>query len=124
MRTWIGGVAVAAVAAGALVVVGGTAFADAPTPTPAPGSNEMVCTVRIPALLKKIDTASARINGDAATRGSTAWLQAREDTARAAGRTAAADLIGDRISHRSQRLTELARIRSDVLAVQGKDCGS
>lgn len=120
MRRWIGGIAATAVAAGALVGGGGTAFADTPAPTPAP--NEKVCTVRIPALLKKIDAVTAKINGDATTKGSTAWLQAREDRARTAGRTAAADLIQIRVSHRAQRLTDLAQIRSEVLAVQGKDC--
>jgi hypothetical protein len=124
---WIGGTAAAAVAVGALVVGGGTAFADTPappTPAPAAGSNEQVCTVRIPKLLTRIDTITARINGSASTRGSTAWLQEREDKARAAGRTAAADLIEAHISNRSQRLTQLEQIKSQVLAVQAKDCGS
>jgi len=123
---WIGGIAATAVTVGALVVGGGTAFADTPAPTPAPaaGSNAKVCTVRIPALLKKIDTVTAKINGDATTKGSTAWLQAREDKARGAGRTAAADLLQDRISNRAQRLTDLAQVKSHVLAVQSKDCGT
>ena len=123
---WIGGIAATAVTVGALVVGGGTAFADtpAPTPAPAPGSNAKVCTVRIPKLLTKIDNVTAKINGSATTKGSTAWLQARETKARAAGHTAAADLIQDRISNRAQRLTELAGVKSQVLAVQSKDCGS
>lgn len=122
---WIGGVAAAAVTVGALLVGGGTAFADTPAPTPAPaaGSDQQVCTVRIPKLLTRIDALTARINGSATTRGSTAWLQAREDRARAAGRTAAADLLQARISDRAQRLTELAQVKSQVLAVQSKDCG-
>ncbi|MBN9097334.1 MAG: hypothetical protein J0I49_04355 [Pseudonocardia sp.] len=128
MRTsqWIGGVAATAVTVGALVVGGGTAFADTPAPTPAPaaGSNQQVCTVRIPKLLTKIDSLTATINGPATTKGSTAWLQAREDKARAAGHTAAADLLQDRITDRAQRLTELAGVKSQVLAVQSKDCGS
>lgn len=118
MRTWIGGIAATAVTVGALVVSSGTALADTPA-----GSNATVCTVRIPALLKKIDTVTAKIDGDATTKGSTAWLQAREDKARAAGRTAAADLLQNRITDRAQRLTELTQVRNQVLAVQGKDCG-
>ncbi len=121
---WIGGIAATAVTVGALAVGGGTAFADTPAPTPAPAPNAKVCTDRIPKLLTKIDGLTAKINGGATTKGSTAWLQAREDKARAAGHTAAADLLQDRISHRAQRLTELAGVKSQVQAVQSKDCGS
>ncbi len=121
---WVGGVAATVTAVGALVIGGGTAFADTPAPAPAPGSNAKVCTVRVPALLKKIDTVTAKINGDANTKGSTAWLQAREDKARAAGHTALADLVQVRISNRAQRLTELTQVRTEVQKVQSADCGS
>ncbi len=121
---WVGGIAASAVAVGALVVGGGTAFADTGTPTPAPGSNQKICTERIPQLLAKIDKVTARINGDATTKGSTAWLQAKETQARNSGRTALADLIQDRIAGRSHRLTDLANVKSEVEAVQKKDCAS
>jgi hypothetical protein len=123
---WIGGIVATVATAGALAVGSGTAFADTPAPTPAraPGSNQKICTERIPALLKKIDGVTAKINGDASTKGSTAWLQAREDKARAAGHTALADLIQARISNRPQRLTELAQVKTEVLKVQSTDCGS
>lgn len=123
---WIGGIAATAVSVAALVVGGGTAFADTPAPTPAPaaGSNAKVCTDRIPKLLKKIDAVTTKINGDASAKGSTAWLQAREDKARAVGHTAQADLIQARVSNRPQRLTELAQVRSEVQKVQSTDCAS
>lgn len=123
---WIGGVAASAVAVGALALGGGTAFADTGTPTPAPaaGSNEKICTERIPKLLAKIDKVTAKINGDAGTKGSTAWLQAKETEARSSGRTALADLIQARISNRSHRLSDLAAVKTQVEAVQKKDCTS
>lgn len=121
---WVGGVVATVATVGALVAGTGTAFADTPAPTPPANPNQTVCTIRIPKLLTKIDGLTAKINGDATTKGSTAWLQAKEEKVRATGRTALADLIQDRISNRSQRLTELAQVKSEVLAVQGKDCTS
>jgi hypothetical protein len=123
---WIGGIAASAMAVGALALGGGTAFADTGTPTTAPaaGSNEKICTERIPQLLAKIDKVTARINGDAGTKGSTAWLQAKETAARSSGRTALADLIQARIANRPHRLTDLANVRTEVEAVQEKDCAS
>lgn len=123
---WVGGIAAAAVAVGALALGGGTAFADTGTATPAPeaGSNQKICTERIPALLARVDKVAARINGDAATKGSTAWLQAKETAARSSGRTALADLVQARISNRPQRLTDLAAVKSKIEAVQKKDCAS
>ena len=123
---WIGGLAASAVAVGAMVVGGGTAFAATPSPTPPPpvGSNQRVCNERIPQLLARIDKVTARINADAGTKGSTAWLQARETEARSTGRTALADLIQVRISHRPERLAELVRAKVEVQKVQSQDCGS
>lgn len=121
---WIGGIAAIAATVTALVLGGGTASADTGTGTATPGSNAKVCTVRIPALLAKIDRVTTRINGGASTKGSTAWLQTRQDAARASGRTALADLIGVRIANRSQRLADLAQVRSRVLKVQSTDCAS
>jgi hypothetical protein len=123
---WIGGIAASAVAVGALALGGGTAFADTPGPTPAPaaGSNQKICTERIPKLLAKIDKVTAKINGDASTKGSTAWLQAKETAARSSGRTALADLIQAHVSNRAQRLTDLANVKSEVLKVQSADCKS
>jgi hypothetical protein len=123
---WIGGIAASAVAVGTLALGGGTAFADAPATTTAPaaGSNEKICDERIPQLLAKIDKVTARINGDAGTKGSTAWLQAKETEARNSGRTALADLIQARIANRPHRLTDLANVKSEVEKVQSTDCGS
>ncbi len=121
---WVGGIAASAVAVGTMVVGGGTAFADTGTPTPAPeaGSNQKICTERIPKLLAKIDKVTTKINGDASVKGSTAWLQAKETEARNSGRTALADLIQARVSNRPHRLTDLATVKGEIEAVQKKDC--
>jgi hypothetical protein len=123
---WVGGVATTAVAVGALFVGSGTAFADGGTPGPAPeaGSNERVCAERIPRLLARIDQVTARINGDVSTRGSTAWLEAKQAAARSSGWTALADLIEVRLSHRPQRLAELAQVKGEVEQVRSANCGS
>jgi hypothetical protein len=75
-------------------------------------------------LLARIDKVTARINGSASTRGSTAWLQARQDAARSAGNTARADLIAARITDRPQRRAALGNARSQVEHVQSTDCAS
>jgi hypothetical protein len=133
MRTnrGIGGLAVTAVAVGVLLAGSGAAFADTSPPAappatssgaPAPPAGEPVCTKRIPALLSRIDKLTARINGDASTRGSTAWLKAKADKARAAGHTAGADLLDARAAARAARLDRLAQLRTQIQGVQSKDC--
>ncbi|RTL67442.1 MAG: hypothetical protein EKK42_13915 [Pseudonocardiaceae bacterium] len=117
---WVSGAVVTGVAATALVVGGGTAFADAP-PTKSGGSQN-TCTERIPKLLARIDKVTARINGDASTRGSTAWLTNKESTARAAGDDALADLIAARLSHRQDRLDQLSAAKKTVEDIRTKDC--
>jgi hypothetical protein len=124
LTRWMGGLTATAVTAGALLAGGGTAVADTGTPAPAPAGNDTVCTQRIPALLARIDKVTARINGSASTRGSTAWLQARQDAARSAGNTARADLIAARITDRPQRRAALGNARSQVEHVQSTDCAS
>src|SRR5690348_9603470 len=78
-----GGLATAAVALTAMALGGGTALADTPTPDHA---NSAICTQRIPAVLARIDKLTARVNGDASVPGSTAWLRAKANEARAATR--------------------------------------
>jgi hypothetical protein len=108
----------------ATVLTAGTGVALADTSTPDAGSNAAVCGTRIPRILSRIDAATARINGDATVKGSTAWLQAKEKEARDSGRTALADLIAARIANRPHRLSDLAHVKAQVQDVQAKDCGS
>ena len=107
---------------------------DGPTQGPitlTPEQATFVCTKRIPAILARVDRVTTRIKADASTRGSTAWLQAREDKARAAGRTEAADRIQERIDRRPERLDRLADAkkratevpRRELRLVSGRLCG-
>jgi len=93
-----GTAAASAVVLGLLLAGSGTARADGPGSaatqgpiTLSPEQATFVCTKRIPGILSRIDRITTRINADANTRGSTAWLHVRHDTAQAAGRTDVAD---------------------------------
>jgi hypothetical protein len=118
-RRWAAGLAVTTAAAGALALGAGTALADAP---PTDHANSAICTQRIPAVLARIEKLTQRINGDASVKGSTAWLRAKADQARAAGYPALADLLAARADDRPGRLDELTKLRSDVQHVQATDC--
>ncbi len=132
---WIGGLVASAATVGVLLAGGGTALADAsdppappstsssaPVPQEGPPKGQAVCTKRIPALLSRIDRLTTRINGDANTRGSTAWLTAKATKARAAGNTARADLLDARAATRPARLERLSQLKTLVQGVQSKDC--
>lgn len=110
-------------AVGAVALGGGTAWADTAPPTAAPDhANSAICAKRVPAVLARIDKLTARVNGDASVKGSTAWLRAKADEARAAGYTALADLLTARADSRPGRLDELTKLRADVQHVKETDC--
>jgi hypothetical protein len=119
---WSGPLAVMASTAGLLLVGSSVAVADPGTSSPR--NQSAVCTQRIPAVLDRIDRLTDRINGDADTRGSTAWLKAKSEQARNAGFVALADLLETRAAARPERLDELAELKSDVQDVQAKDCAA
>jgi hypothetical protein len=126
----VGGMAAASVAVLGLLLAGsGTALADGPGSTAtqgpitlSPEQATFVCTKRIPAILSRIDRVTARINADASTRGSTAWLQARHDKAQAAGHTDVADRIQKRIDARPAKLDRLADAKKRVTQFRDANC--
>ena len=125
----VAGVATAsAVTLGLLLTGTGTALADDPGTqgpiTLSPEQAMYVCTTRIPAILSRVDRVTTRINADAATRGSTAWLQAREDKARTAGDTDAASRIQQRIAARPGKLDGLAAAKKRVTDFRDANCAS
>jgi hypothetical protein len=119
VRRWAAGFVVTTAAAGALVLGGGPALADTP---PTDHANSAICAQRIPAVLARIEKLTDRINGDASVKGSTAWLRAKANQARAAGYPALADLLTARAGDRPGRIDELTKLRSDVQHVQTADC--
>jgi hypothetical protein len=126
--------AASAVTAGLLLATAAPALADEDGPTQGPitqgpitlGPEQatFVCTKRIPAILARVDRVTTRINADASTRGSTAWLHAREDTARAAGRTEVADRLQRRIDRRPERLDRLADAKKRATEFRDANCAS
>jgi hypothetical protein len=114
---------------GLLLAGTGTALADDPGTTAAQGPITLspeqatyVCTKRIPAILARVDRVTTRAGADASTRGSTAWLQARHDKARAAGRTEEADRIQKRIDGRPAKLEKLADAKKRVTEFRDANC--
>jgi hypothetical protein len=118
-----------AVTLGLLLTGAGTALADDPGTsatqgpiTLSPEQATYVCTKRIPAILSRVDRVTTRVNADASTRGSTAWLQARHDKAQAAGRTEEADRIQKRIDGRPAKLEKLADAKKRVTEFRDANC--
>ena len=128
----IGRIAAASAASAGLLLAGaGPALADDPGTsatqgpiTLSPEQATFVCTQRIPAILARIDRVTTRINADVATRGSTAWLQARQDRAEAAGHADVADRIQKRIDARPAKLDSLAGAKKRVADFRDANCAS
>ena len=100
---------------------------DTPTQGPitlSPEQATYVCTRRIPAILARIDRVTARIGADVTTRGSTAWLQARQDRAEAAGHGDVADRIQKRIDGRPAKLAALGDAKQRVADFRNANCAS
>lgn len=76
---------------------------------------------RVPDLTTRLENALERINGDAETRGSIAWLEAKAAEAGENGREQLADLIEIRIEIRTERI-DVLELRLDFLAVAAEAC--
>jgi len=82
-------------------------------------SPEQVCA-KVPTLEGRIETALARINGDAATPGSLAWLQVKIESAEAAGRTEAATKLQERLEKRTATALQLETMLEQLATVAEK----
>ena len=76
---------------------------------------------RVPDLTARVESVVARIQGDADTVGSIAWLENKADEARANGRDGLAELIENRIAVRTERIDVLV-VRLDNLAEAAAAC--
>jgi riboflavin biosynthesis pyrimidine reductase len=130
-RRVAGLVTASAVTLGLLLTGTGTALADDPGTTATQGPITLspeqatyVCATRIPAILSRVDRVTTRINADAATRGSTAFLRARHDKAQAAGRTEEADRIQKRIDGRPAALDKLADAKKRATEFRDANCAA
>ena len=106
------------VAAGAALAVPSAAHA-ATTPS-LPPRYERAC-LRIPNIELRITNVIARLNGDASTMGSLAWLQAQIDDANAKGRTQLATVLENRLKVRTQTL-EVLKVRQQRLEKLAELC--
>jgi hypothetical protein len=128
----IGQAAAASAACAGLLLAGvAPALADDPGAsatqgpiTLSPEQATWVCTQRIPKILARIDRVTTRINADVTTRGSTAWLQARQDRAKPAGHTDVADRIQKRIDARPAKLDALGDAKQRVTDFRDANCAS
>ncbi len=96
------------------VVVAAGAGLVVPTAAHAAGTGELPprferACLRIPNLQLRTTNVITRLNGDAATKGSLAWLQAQIDDAKAKGRTQLVTVLENRLAVRTQTLEVLAQ---------------
>jgi len=78
---------------------------------------------RVPNLIQRADQAQARINADAGTRGSLAWLKARKAKATANHHPLVVKRIERRIDRRTERLARLPELKTK-LAAATTECAS
>jgi len=106
----------------------GVASAD-PTPPPGPVtitlSPEQVTFFceRVTKIEKRVAKLTERINGGADVKGSTAWLKARAQKERDAGRETSAKLLEERAERRAGRIDQLNKIKAFATDFNSKYCG-
>ncbi|MEX1124590.1 MAG: hypothetical protein WD895_02235 [Acidimicrobiia bacterium] len=81
---------------------------------------ELACA-RVPNITIRVEKVLARINGDADTIGSIAWLETKADDARENGRDKLAEFIENRIAVRTERI-DVLKNRLDNLAEAAAAC--
>jgi hypothetical protein len=116
-RSWkltLAGLAVAGTTAVVVPTVASAAPADAH------GRLELACA-RVPNLTLRVDNAIDRLQADATTIGSLAWLQAQIDKATTQGRTELVTVLQNRLAVRRAKL-DLLQARTAALAEIGKIC--
>jgi len=74
----------------------------------------------VPDLLERLDKASARISGDADTKGSLAWLKVKQAKAESTDHPRVAKRIERRIERRTERLAKLPELKKKLTAAQGE----
>jgi hypothetical protein len=123
--TLVGAVAVAAVAvAVALAIPAGAVTAgQAIAVGQAAGADNTALCARLKKFEDKRRAVATRLDGDANTRGSVAWLQAKAAAATASGDTALAKLYTDKAALRAQLRDPLQTVITDLQAVIAEKCG-
>ncbi|HVK21609.1 MAG TPA: hypothetical protein VM677_09650 [Actinokineospora sp.] len=119
--------AAAAIAVGMSLTGAGIAAAQPSEPvtiTLSPEQVQHLCAKRLPKTEQRVTKLLERINADAGTRGSVAWLKARAEKERTAGREATANLLEEKAERRAGRVDQLNKIKGWVTDFQAKHCGA
>lgn len=113
-------------------LVGGTTVASAdpsPTPTPtykqvtlSPEESQRLCAEKLPKLIERRDKLAKRISGGADVKGSVAWLKARAEKQKAKGHEKIAAQLQKRADRRSERLTQLATMKTKLETFKSQHC--
>ena len=98
-----------------------TGTAAAPTGTGARAARLEAACARVPNIQRRVDAATALLQGDAGTRGSIAWLNAQLTKAQANDRDELATVLQNRIDVRTARLAVLQE-RTDALSEIASIC--
>jgi hypothetical protein len=69
---------------------------------------------RVPKLIQRADKAQTRLSGDADTKGSLAWLKAREAKAKSNGNARVVTRLDRRITRRTARLAKLPEVKTQL----------
>jgi hypothetical protein len=69
---------------------------------------------RVPTLIQRADKAQTRISGDADTKGSLAWLKARQAKAEANGNKRVVNRLDRVIDRRTERLAKLPELKTEL----------
>ncbi|GLZ38343.1 hypothetical protein [Actinokineospora sp. NBRC 105648] len=118
---------IAAVVAGTGLAGAGVAAAAPSTPvtiTLSPEQVGQICEKRIPKIEQRVTKLVERINGGPEVKGSSAWLKARADKERAAGRVNSANLLQEKAERRSGRIDQLNKAKQRAADFKSKYCGS
>jgi hypothetical protein len=78
---------------------------------------------RVPKLIERADKAQVRIGADAGTKGSLAWLKAKEAKAKAAGHKRVVNRLDRVIDRRTKRLAKLPEVKTK-LSRANTECGT
>ena len=125
--------AIVGCAAAALLAVGApAAYADTTQPTPpsygpitlSPEESQHLCADVLPKLIDRKNKLTARINGDAGTKGSVAWLKARAQSQRDKGHTQIADRLDQRAQRRQGRVDDLAKAEQRLTDFKNAHCAA
>lgn len=111
------------------LVIGGAATASADPSEPvtitlSPDQVQNLCDKRLPKIEKRVTRLLDRIQGDADTRGSVAWLRAKAATERDAGRESSAQLLEERADRRAGHVDQLNKIKQWAADFTTQHCES